>query len=90
MRTMRDVPSEALFGNVAEHLVNQVAMRVEHCDPFAILYVLDDEIEEKRRFPGSRGSDDVSVLRSLIRAERHNGSLSRVVILAQHEAMATH
>ena len=64
-------------------------MRVEHGDPFAVAHVLDDKIEKQRRLPGSRGADDVSVPSALVRAERHNGSLSRMLILAEHEAVAT-
>lgn len=75
------------FGDATENLVYQIPVRVEHCEPFSLLHVLQDEVQEQHRLPGARCSNHVGVLASLLAAQGHRRRNPRVTVLAKQELM---
>src|SRR5204863_3392937 len=60
---------KAFFGDVAQNLIDQVAMRIEYAQAFAILDVLKDEIQEQGRLARPGRANQVGVAHPLLGAE---------------------
>ena len=54
----------------------QIAVRIDEHDGLASFDILQDEVEEQRRFPAARASDDVGVTAGMI--DRHANGLARL------------
>src|ERR1019366_7920209 len=75
----------SFLGNDAQNLVNQIAVRVEHGNAFAVFNVLPDEIEKQCAFAGAGCADDMSVPGALFGRQPDFNRLAGMVVRAKQQ-----
>ncbi len=68
-RIDQDHIADALTGDAAQDLIDEVAMRVEHGQPLAVFDVLADEVIQKRTLACAMHANDVHVAHALVGGE---------------------
>ena len=73
----------SLRWNDTQNAFNQIAVRIEHSQTFAVLNVFTDEVEQQSRFPRTGGANNMGMTCPLFWCEIHMPNLAGMFIVTQ-------